>query len=358
MVYAKETRGRGDADAAPADARPDAPADQASDSPRDAAGEAWLDAAPPPTSKNGDTCARDGDCLSGYCSGDLHCCNTSCTGPCRECASGVCKPIGAGSSARPGATCPKGTGCNTPDGYCDGFGACRTFAPSNTGCGSPACSTTTNELKLGSVCDGNGTCKQLGTMSCGSYKCNGNQCYQWCDTSATQCVSGVTCSNGQCNTGEPLGHSCTYGSECQSGYCSEGVCCDTDCSAMCKVCNHSAAKGHCINVPAGGNPSSPKTCGTTSPPCGIDGKCDGAGNCRATPAKTQCDLQCVEDAAGDYLQYSYCDGIKSCVPASPQKCGNYRCQTDVKSCFGRCTDSATHCNAGCKCNTFTAKCEC
>ena len=133
------------------------------------------------------------------------------------------------------------------------------------------------------------------------------------------------------------------------------------------MCNHPAAKGHCVNVPTGmppttaPSPAQVKTCPSDSlKPCEGDGLCDGNGNCRAAAPKGKfCKATCVTDAAGDYVLYSHCDGSKGCAPATAKltPCGAYRCQPNLASCFGRCTDAAKHCATGCACNPFTAECE-
>jgi hypothetical protein len=133
------------------------------------------------------------------------------------------------------------------------------------------------------------------------------------------------------------------------------------------MCNHPAAKGHCVDVPAGmAPPTAPspapiKTCPfDTLKPCEGDGQCNGSGGCRtAAPAGKLCKTACVPEATGDYVVYSYCDGNRVCAPATAKisPCGKYRCQTSMASCYGRCTETAKHCASGCTCNPLTFECE-
>ncbi len=70
-----------------------------------------------------------------------------------------------------------------------------------------------------------------------------------------------------------LGGACTASSECGSTFCApEGICCNTQCSGSCEVCNVS---GMCVAVPANQQPRTghPGCTGGGAAPCG--GYCDG-----------------------------------------------------------------------------------
>jgi hypothetical protein len=361
-------RGARDADAgrADADARWDVPDLPGSDAVADAGPDGKI---APPTKSNNSSCTSDGQCFSGVCSADGRCCNLRCDSPCQECATGVCLPILVGKSPRSGTQCSSGATC-AADGKCDGFGACRLYTPSGALCVNPGCNTATaNQIFLGQVCDGAGKCTAAfgATISCGAYKCSSSSCRSYCGSSS-DCMSPATCYNNQCNYEKhQLGITCTADFECQSGFCRDGVCCDADCKEPCRMCNHAAGKGHCVNVPAGmlpptaPSPAPLKACDYDSlKPCEADGTCDGAGACReAAPKGKHCKTECVVDVAGDYVVYSYCDGAKACARATVKSslCGKYKCQTGVASCFGRCTETAKHCSAGCNCNLLTSECE-
>jgi len=94
---------------------------------------------------SGAACTAAAQCVSGFCAQGV-CCQTDCTGDCVSCnaadksgaASGFCSPIAAGTD--PYQQCPTSADPCGPDGMCGGVGVCRTFALSNTPCGSKTCS--------------------------------------------------------------------------------------------------------------------------------------------------------------------------------------------------------------------------
>jgi hypothetical protein len=92
--------------------------------------------------KNGQKCASDVDCVSGFCV-DGVCCGTVCNGPCEACraslkASGVdgeCGNAIAGSDPREDCAASDPCTCG-PDGTCDGAWACRVYAKGTSGASS------------------------------------------------------------------------------------------------------------------------------------------------------------------------------------------------------------------------------
>jgi hypothetical protein len=59
------------------------------------------------------------------------------------------------------------------------------------------------------------------------------------------------------------------------------------------------------------------------PPCGLDGTCDGLGNCHFTAAGTACSSPMC--SMGVATPASTCNGAGACAPGMPQGCGNYLC---------------------------------
>ena len=150
-------------------------------------------------------CTDDAECTSGRCAiieGEPSgiCCDEACTGDCESCRAadhganaqdGLCQPIAAG--ADPKDRCdPEGAAC-AADGQCDGAGACRTFAPEGTSCGTSACSET---LATVPECDGAGSCVPSQT-SCSPYACAGDACGTDCQTDSG-CAEGFLCDANEC----------------------------------------------------------------------------------------------------------------------------------------------------------------
>lgn len=100
---------------------------------------------------------------------------------------------------------------------------------------------------------------------------------------------------GSCITGgtsvrtKAPGQACGCSDECQTGFCVEGVCCDAACGDTCRSCNVPGRVGTCSPVPAGMPPAPGATCAVQDPStCGMDGLCDGAGQCRKRPEGSSC----------------------------------------------------------------------
>jgi hypothetical protein len=167
-------------------------------------------------------CTDAVQCLLGKCV-DGVCCNGDCTGTCEACnlatTLGTCSPIGnntdptgecgtchvcngaRGCKEAADGTDPKSECTQTaqsscgPDGQCGG-GACRNW-PLGTPCSAQSCAA--GVQYNADACNGNGTCVDGGTTSCGAYLCNdtGTACRTSC-TLDTQCQTGFQCRNSQC----------------------------------------------------------------------------------------------------------------------------------------------------------------
>jgi WD40 repeat protein len=124
----------------------------------------------------------------------------------------------------------------------------------------------------------------------------------WTATSATAVVPATAIPgpywawvvvNGTPSNGRPLtvgpaapnGSGCISGSTCSSGQCVDGVCCETACTGVCRTCR--ADPGICTTV---ANGTDPDTCATT---------CDSSGHCTQNDAGVQQDGGAQHDAGSD-----------------------------------------------------------
>lgn len=137
----------------------------------------------------------------------------------------------------------------------------------------------------------------------------------------------------QGETCNPSTDTCAAGFQCVDGYC-----CDSACTETCKACDVPNLHGFCSNVANGTKPSGSRMCNTSAAgPCGLDGFCDGAGNCRNQLAGTNCGAGTCSN--GSYVNPSTCDGSGSCVAGSSGNCMPYVCK-DATQCWTMCTGSS------------------
>jgi hypothetical protein len=135
------------------------------------------------------------------------------------------------------------------------------------------------------------------------------------------------------------GESCTCASECRSGFCTDGVCCDSACGETCKSCALPSSLGTCSLVPAGAPPSQRSQCpADRTSSCGLDGTCDGAGQCRKYVSGVLCkNGTCDGDSIVGALA---CDGKGSCSQKTTTNCYPYTCDTSTNECKPDCTSNA------------------
>jgi hypothetical protein len=297
------------------------------------------------SSAPGASCTGSGDCASGVCLDGI-CCAGSCSG-CNACsntltgaADGTCAPVLAGKNAR--GACKDETAndeCGN-DGTCDGTGACRKVGTSHV-CRQSSCSAS-GVFTPKSTCDGLGKCKPPATEDCAPFQCGTDGCLKSCtknddcniSTSYCKITSGTT---GTCTAKNPNGTSATQDYECTSGIVADGLCCDQACTG-CRACSGSpltsAPAGQCSNVVAG--QVAHNACTASGTACGLDGKCDGAGSCRYSPA---------EGAACD-------DPANLCVTG--RVCENHACTAgSTKACTA---PSECHTTTGATCTPATGQC--
>ena len=248
----------------------------------------------------GKACTADTDCALGNCV-DGRCCNkskavcggcTACTNASTGLDDGTCGPVSAGND--PHETCANETAANQcgNDGTCDGKGACRKVSNNHT-CTPASCSTDGKTFTAATTCDGAGACTTATPQGCAPFQCAATGCLQTCSAQA-DCVGNTYCNTSVapavCAAKKTNGQPASQSYECTSNVVADGVCCDQTCSG-CSACTVALNKqpgvldGKCLAVLQG--EVGHGTC-TANPPCGLDGKCDGNGNCRYTAINTPC----------------------------------------------------------------------
>jgi hypothetical protein len=134
------------------------------------------------------------------------------------------------------------------------------------------------------------------------------------------------------------GEACSPTDTCDTGQCVDGYCCDSACTTACKACNVTGLLGICSNVAVGTSPVGTRTCnGQPSSSCGLDGKCDGNGNCRDWVSGTVCAPGTCTN--GNFVNPSTCNGTGNCVAGSGGSCAPYVCK-DSTQCYSSCSDSS------------------
>ena len=306
----------------------------------------------------GVSCAKDGECASGFCT-DGVCCDTRCDKTCLSCALkasiGTCSAIPANTDPikecpssytcdgqgkcrkKDGVTCSLYQECVSGfcvDGYCCAsacLGACQT-------CGLPVKPGVCALMPAGKpdsqaaapctgtkVCNGKGQCKLaagracLYNTECGHGYCtDGVCCRMSCGEACWAChlsgllgtcspspamkpdkVALVSCDNikacdGKGNCGLVNGQGCTSDSQCASGHCVDFYCCDGTCAGACQACNLPGLLGSCSPV-AAGDPDPQALL-----PCTGTQACDGAGACKLARGQAcTSDSLCASDHCAD-----------------------------------------------------------
>jgi len=271
-----------------------------------------------PSCAMGVPCATAADCATGNCV-DGVCCDTACSGTCVACttslkgvgANGVCGPILANHDPQNECALGVSTFCSSsPDGMCDGAGACTKW-PVGTSCAPAGCSG--NTAVGASTCDAASACTPASSTPCSPYLCSNGACTVSCVNNG-QCAPGSGCVNGSCVLKKAAGAPCVSSVECLSNVCADGVCCATLCDGVCTSCNLPGSVGTCATLPSGA--SDADTC--PSPHV-----CDGSGGCPGyLPVGKTCNT-----AAG--------------VPSN--QCNGMYC-TDGRCCDTQCVAACRSCN--------------
>lgn len=253
---------------------------------------------------NGDACALDTDCDSGFCV-DGVCCDSACggndTSDCQACtaaqtgeADGTCAPVTGGT------TCRAALGeCDVAE-TCDGTAtACpaNDFVAAGASCGD----ITTTPCSSPDTCDGNGTCLDndaaMGT-ACG-------------DTANTECTAPDTCdANGAC-----LGNHAPAGTPCGD----QGVTCAVDdaCNGNGFCTDNGFEPSTTVCRPASDVCDAAETCTGSSAGCPADGVAATGTVCRASTGSCDPEEQCDGTATAcpaDLLASAGDVGAPSCAP--------------------------------------------
>jgi hypothetical protein len=144
---------------------------------------------------------------------------------------------------------------------------------------------------------------------------------------------------------------CVVGKECLSGYCVDDLCCDTACTGTCQACTNArkgfGADGVCGSIVYGKVPDNPNECPTdfTNSPCGLDGTCDGAGQCRKVVPGTSCPG--VSTCMNGKAIAPICNGLGACVDDVAVACAPYVCNANGTMCTTSCLN-----NAGCSIGNY------
>ena len=306
---------------------------------------------------NGAACASDIWCQSGACV-DGVCCNTACTGLCEACtaakkgsgANGVCGPIASGKDPENECALEAAVSCGQ-NGQCNGAGACQ-LHPQGTSCGASLCEET---VVKGHICDGMGQCViDPAGKDCAPHVCSAGSCKNPC-ANDNECLPGNICIGGGCKPPGMPGIPCSAGFECSSGFCIDGVCCDSACAGSCEACSTAkkgqGADGQCEPIKMGTDPDD--ECAAQPPStCGLDGQCNGAGDCSSYAAGTEC---AAGSCAGTtQVSASQCDESGTCVEGTQVSCvEGYACVGN--KCATSCTDD-TACATGYVCNVAMKWC--
>lgn len=313
---------------------------------------------------NGDGCALDAECQSGFCVTELVdasdpslgtvnvCCDTPCDDLCRSCtAAGK----GAGS-----------------DGAC---GFAKLATPIGWSC--------VNEVEFFLECDVGGAISASQLNDCKPNTCDGAafRCDPSCPCSDTGfCGDGnppdsvvpADCSSSQpsagtCQKRGDIGSPCGHCYECADGLtCVDGVCCTTACGSdvtdpaaqvgvQCQACNVAGAAGVCVPSPEGEAPSGGRpACDSDGTICG--GACGGSGLSCVYPGTDTKDCQpqtCDCGDGGCAVTRHACDGKGACLPAVTS-CEGLVCEG--ADCKPACAAHAD-CTTGFLCNFGTGKCD-
>lgn len=138
--------------------------------------------------------------------------------------------------------------------------------------------------------------------------------------------------------------SCVFAAECLSGYCVDGLCCNSECSGTCQACTNTlkgfGADGVCGSIVYGKAPENPDECPTdfANSPCGLDGTCDGAGQCRKVVPGTSCPG--VSTCSNGKTIAPICNGLGACVDDIAVSCTPYLCDASGTMCTTSCSNDA------------------
>lgn len=308
-------------------------------------GQRCVNGACEPLKSNGGTCAQHGECLSGFCAGNV-CCSSACSGPCETCSAagseGRCTPLVEATNAAAcgdfacdgvNGSCP--TRCTTPrqcatGRYCDANGSCVALKANGLSCqSSPECTSgfCADGVCCNSACTGScdrcnlanlgGTCSPAaasdpGSPACGgSVVCNGTlaDCPIPCGSG---CPANTYCGGMYCAAKKPLGAPCGAATECTSSFCADGVCCNTACGGACDAC--SVAAGALVNGTCALLGTS-RVCRAAANSCDVEERCTGSSPDCPANAFAMSGASCGQTTYG---AWSTCTAAMACVTSGTQ----------------------------------------
>ncbi|MBN1605101.1 MAG: hypothetical protein JW940_00635 [Polyangiaceae bacterium] len=310
--------------------------------------------------EDGSDCSVDLQCRSRHCVDDV-CCDSECDGQCESCnesgKKGQCSTVQSGV---PRGSRPACDGTDPCQGECDGrSGKACSYPGADVVCSPASCDGGT--VTTASVCNGAGTCTGPETSHCASGQCESGGAAR-CEGSCSpgSCGADAYCdATGACLPLKDPGELCPDDdSQCEGNHCVDGVCCDSDCSGQCQMCDSS---GTCVRVTSG----APRG---DRPPCDGSGTC--AGSCDGS-SDTQCHYPgaskvCTEGTCNAQLTVatsaSVCTGAGVCSSAQDTTCDGADycsggqcvdkladgddCDRDIQCSSGRCADDAVCCTLG------------
>jgi hypothetical protein len=218
-----------------------------------------------PTCAVGSECARDGDCVSGVCIGDL-CRGATCTdGAMNGDETGV--DCGGTCGICPGSGCTAGSECAS--------GVCA----SNSQCADAICTDgVKNGDETGVDCGGRCALPANGARTCPV----DTACHGPADCASGVCAAGI-CQNPTCadtvKNGDETGTDCGGSCVAEGKTCGDGTPCTepTDCTSG--LCDLICVPPHCTNADIDGGETDLNCGGPDCAPCADGSDCTAAGDC-------------------------------------------------------------------------------
>jgi hypothetical protein len=262
---------------------------------------------------NGESCDKDGECLSNNCYQEPNgiCCTDSCTDVCSTCFLALQKNA-------------------------DGQGVCGIVLDDT-----PVREQCTSGVELLITCaDGIVNVSQIDT--CEPYVCADEEdCRSSCTTDE-HCHPDYFCSANACVARLEIGADCTRDRQCDTDECVDGFCCSSACEGICQACNLPGFEGSCSQA--------------VGDPVGDRGPCPGdvcVGTCGNDPL--ECDYDptqvCSDATCADGVQSSGLCGAEGLCEDGQLECGDYTCDGEGALCRTTCeTDEDCAGDAICRVN--------
>ena len=182
------------------------------------------------------------------------------------------------------------------------------------------------------ICDqGWGDCDSNPTNGCESPLASATYCGACLEDG--QCPNGFYCNGVLCEKKHSDGQPCRRNTECVSTFCTDGVCCNTACDGKCQTCNMQGFKGICKFYNAGEDPENDCDDQGAST-CGLNGLCDGSGNCAYFAINSVCEDASCDALRNEQTAERLCTGHDQCSQKVISSCSPYRCA--AKACKTEC----------------------